>query len=489
MPPVVTAAAQSSRSGLITTVIISITLAVAMIVVAVYFTQEAGKTQKELDILKLNDKGLYTEGATSDPKVNALIADKEFPGITSALDISMAQSDKLAKLVGANLTPDKAAQVASDSVLNATKQMADLNSQKLINFTIPPNASMADAVKAMAAGVAQLAADKKTSDDQVAALQKKLQDQVAADKTVLDDKDKQIADANAKADAAQQQLKDFQSQVTTATNSVTQTGEAKLKELQTSTNTLTTQLQAANTKLTADEKLITQLKGKLHQDRVNPSEAVVQRPAGTIIRVVDQNTCFISIGSHESVIKGLTFEVYDKNRGIPALGDTNAGLSDTNMPVGKASIEVFAVQADTAECRIVRMQPGEQVVIGDLIANLVFDPNTKYDFVVYGSFDLSNSGVPRAEDTELVKRLIVQWGGKIQDHIDVDTDFVVMGTQPVVPQVTDANDPQQISKKNAAEAALQKYEDQITQAERLSIPVMNQNRFLYFTGYFDQARR
>jgi uncharacterized protein (DUF697 family) len=460
---------------LITTVIISITLAVAMIVVAVYFTQEAGKTQKELDILRLNDKGLYTEGATSDPKVNALIADKEFPGITSALDISMAQSDKLAKLVGANLTPDKAAQVASDSVLNATKQMADLNSQKLINFTIPPNASMADAVKAMAAGVAQLAADKKTSDDQVAALQKKLQDQVAADKTVLDDKDKQIAEANAKADAAQQQLKDFQSQVTTATNSVTQTGEA--------------QLQTANTKLTADEKLITQLKGKLHQDRVNPSEAVVQRPAGTIIRVVDQNTCFISIGSHESVIKGLTFEVYDKNRGIPALGDTNAGLSDTNMPVGKASIEVFAVQADTAECRIVRMQPGEQVVIGDLIANLVFDPNTKYDFVVYGSFDLSNSGVPRAEDTELVKRLIVQWGGKIQDHIDVDTDFVVMGTQPVVPQVTDANDPQQIQKKNAAEAALQKYNDQITQAERLSIPVMNQNRFLYFTGYFDQARR
>jgi hypothetical protein len=189
------------------------------------------------------------------------------------------------------------------------------------------------------------------------------------------------------------------------------------------------------------------------------------------------------------VIKGLTFEVYDKNKGIPALGDANAGLSDTSMPVGKASIEVFSVQADTAECRIVRLQPGEQVVIGDLIANLVFDPNTKYNFFVYGNFDLSNSGVARPEDGELVKRLIVQWGGKIQDHIDVDTDFVVMGAQPVVPPVTDANDPQQIMRHNAAQAAFQKYEDQITQAERLSIPVMNQNRFLYFTGYFDQARR
>jgi hypothetical protein len=471
---------------LITTVIISVTIAVAMIVVAVYFTQEASKTERTLQDLRLADKSIYPEGFNPQ-QFDA--AKASFPGLNSAMEISMAQSDQLAKLVGSGLAPDKAAQAAKDSILNTTKQMADLNSQKLINFTLPPNASMADALSAMSKGVAQLAQDKKSSDDQVAGLQKKLQDQVAADKTVLDDKDKQIAEANAKADAAQQQLKDFQTQVQTATNSVTQTGEAKLKELQTTSSSLTTALQQANTKLTADEKLITQLKGKLHQSRVNPSEAVVQQPDGTIIRVVDQNTCFISIGSHQSVIKGLTFEVYDKNKGIPALGDTSTGLSDTNMPTGKASIEVFAVQADTAECRIVRMQPAEQVVIGDLIANLVFDPNTKYNFFVYGSFDLSNSGVPRAEDAELIKRLITQWGGKIQDHIDVDTDFVVMGVQPQVPPVTDANDPQVIMRHDAAVQASQKYEDQIRQAERLSIPVMNQNRFLYFTGYYDQAKR
>jgi hypothetical protein len=488
MPPVVSPAAQSSRSGLITAVIVSVTIAVAMIVVAVYFTQEANKTQKAFDERVLLDKGLYTEGATNDPRVNALPKD-QFPGMTTALDISMAQSDQLAKLVGGNLTPDKAATQARDTISAATKQIADLNSQKLVNFTIPPNASMAQAVSTMASGVAQLAQDKKNSDDQVASLQKKLQDQVAADKTVLDDKDKQIAEANAKADAAAKQLQDFQTQVQTATNAVTQTGDAKLKELQTSTNAMTTQLQAANKKLAADETLINQLKGKLHQNRVNPAEATVQQPDGTIIRVVDQNTCFVSIGSHQSVIKGLTFEVYDKFRGIPPIGDANAALSDTNMPAGKASIEVFSVQADTAECRIVRMQPGEQIVIGDLIANLIFDPNTKYNFVVYGTFDLSNSGVARSEDAELIKRLITQWGGKIQDHIDVDTDFVVMGMEPVVPPVTDPNDPQAINRQNAAKAAFQKYEDQIRDAERLSIPVMNQNRFLYFIGYYDQAKR
>ena len=38
-------------------------------------------------------------------------------------------------------------------------------------------------------------------------------------------------------------------------------------------------------------------------------------------------------------------------------------------------------------------------------------------------------------------------------------------------------------------AALKAFNDLINQASTLHIPVMNQNRFMYFIGYFDQMKR
>ncbi len=40
-----------------------------------------------------------------------------------------------------------------------------------------------------------------------------------------------------------------------------------------------------------------------------------------------------------------------------------------------------------------------------------------------------------------------------------------------------------------AEQAFKAYEDIKTRAVDLHIPVLNQNRFLFLIGYFDQARR
>ena len=159
------------------------------------------------------------------------------------------------------------------------------------------------------------------------------------------------------------------------------------------------------------------------------------------------------------------------------------------MPVGKASIEVYDVGPDSSACRIIKLGTGEHVVVGDLIANLVFDPNTKYNFVVYGDFDLTGSGNPTASDTEVIKRLITQWGGKLQDHVDVNTDFVVMGIPPEVPQITDPSNAGEVAKVQAAKQREAKYQAQISQADSLNVPIMNQNRFLYFIGYYDQAKR
>ena len=484
MPPVV-GPSQGSRSGLITTVIISVTIAVIMIVIAVYYSTAASKAEKDLANLKTVDRGMYYEGAPADAKVTRLTSGpmkEQFPGMNSALEVSMAQSEALAKLLGGNTAPDAAVAQAKATILNASKKVDELNSQKLINFTLPQNASLSEAITALTNQLAQLAADKKNSDDQLVAAKKAQTDQLAAQKQQLDDKDKQIQDAVNRATAAEQKVTEYQNSVQGQLATVTQTDTRTLKELQDQNAKLTADLAASNRRVKDLDSLANGLKGKLHQVRADPSEAVIQQPDGTIVRGAENNRCFISIGSKQSVTLGLTFEVYDKGRGIPRLGD---GLADTGMPVGKASLEVVAVGPDTSECQITKIQPGQQVVVGDYIANLVFDPNTKYNFVVYGKFDMTGSG---ADDAQVVKRLITQWGGKLQDHINVDTDFVILGNEPVAPP-RDPNDPQSMSKYAIYQQELAKYQAQITTATQLSIPIMNQNRFLYFIGYYDQAKR
>ena len=93
------------------------------------------------------------------------------------------------------------------------------------------------------------------------------------------------------------------------------------------------------------------------------------------------------------------------------------------------------------------------------------------------------------DDSQIVKRLINQWGGKLQDKIDVDTDFVVMGSEPQLPAGLDPNNPQDQIRKQRYLKDLAEYQAQVSSASQLSVPIMNQNRFLYFIGYFDQAKR
>jgi hypothetical protein len=486
MPPVISST-QSSRSGLITTVIASVTIAVIMIVVAVYFSTAASKSEKDLASLRTINRGMYYDGAPSDQKVLRLVGQKEqFPGLNSALEISMAQSEQLAKLLAGNAAPDAAVLQARSTISTVSKKVDELNGQKLINFTMPANASLTEVVNAMAAQLAQLAQDKKASDDQLVAAKKSVQDQLATQKAQLDEKDKQIAEAMNKVAAAEQKSIEYQTSIKGSLDTVTQTDSSRLKELQDANAKLTTDLSTVNAKLKASDTMVTGLKSKLHQVRTNPSEAVVQQPDGVIIRNSDNNRCFINIGSRQSVTLGLTFEVYDKGRGIPPLGD---GLSDTNMPVGKASLEVVSVGPDTSECQVTKLQPGQQLVVGDFIANLVFDPNTKYNFFVYGGFDLSGSGAVNDNDAQIIKRLITQWGGKLQDHINVDTDFVVMGAEPMPPAGIDPNNPNDQIRQAAYRQAVAKYQAQVLSASQLSVPIMNQNRFLYFIGYFDQSKR
>ncbi len=70
----------------------------------------------------------------------------------------------------------------------------------------------------------------------------------------------------------------------------------------------------------------------------------------------------------------------------------------------------------------------------------------------------------------------------MQKNIDVDTDFVVMGAEPTIDQFTpeDLEDPLNRQKQEDEKAAYDAYQAELDKAEKLGIPIMNQNRFLVF---------
>ena len=479
MPPAVTPV-QSSRTGLLTALVVAILIAVAMTVTTFYAFEEWGKAEKDRNDLQARMKPIVAEAEFGDPRVQALIAASKDLDVPNALDASMAQGEQFTKLVGAD------AKLGRDSITKAAAEIDAWNTKKLVNFKLGADSSLKDAVDLLTNQLGQLANQKQELANQLAAAEQKTQQTLQAQKDLLDQKDKLIQEANAKAEEQSKQASQYHEQAQEATKALEGSATEQQRKLQTDNAELTKQLQA-NAKQIGDLlKQVGQFKAKLRQVRVSPGEAEVQHPSGSVIRLTDNNTLFISVGRNQSVTPGLTFEVYDRSKGVPPLGE---GLSDSNLPVGKASIEVFNVGADTSECRVTRLSPGEQIAIGDLLKNLIYDPNTKYNFVVYGDFDLTHSGVASPGDAEIVKRLITQWGGRVQKDIDVDTDFVVMGKEPLLPPISDPNDPIEVERNRLTKEKIDKYLAEETKAGQLTIPIMNQNRFLYFIGYYDLAQR
>ena len=119
---------------------------------------------------------------------------------------------------------------------------------------------------------------------------------------------------------------------------------------------------------------------------------------------------------------GITFEVYDKTEGIPALGRTPT--SNNRLPAGKASIEIVRVGQNSSECRVVHSR-GRHHVQGDVMPTWSTTSNRKLQFYVYGEFDVDTTALDTARGRRRQDSLITRWGGTIDDRATVDIDFVI----------------------------------------------------------------
>jgi hypothetical protein len=232
---------------------------------------------------------------------------------------------------------------------------------------------------------------------------------------------------------------------------------------------------------TADERIQRILKEDVWPVRPPPDANVAEyEPDGKVILVDDQaKIVHINLGSDDHVYRGLTFSVYERNQPIPRDGK------------GKAEIEVYNVEKTISAARILRSNPKNPIVADDIAANLIWDPKKTNTFVIAGDFDLTGKGTIDPEGGEKLKNLVEKWGGKVADKVTVNTDFVVLGSQPETPTKPTLEEtstyPNAAEKYDKAVQRLADYKQILSQAQALSIPILNTERFLYFIGYKTQA--
>jgi uncharacterized coiled-coil protein SlyX len=322
--------------------------------------------------------------------------------------------------------------------------------------------------------------------------------ELARQRTELESLRAQVADLNAKLqqknDSIAQMTADFKTQIDLlGADKAALDGKVKVKqdELEAEQNRARQDLEARRTELSmeiasknqrirqletdmsAKDKTIERLRAELDKKRGGGGADVATRQAdGKVLESRDlQNVCYISLGSTDRVVPGLTFTVYPPT-GIPESGE------------GKAKLVVTNARDVISECRIVERTSSDPVVPGDLVANVAYDPQRTFVFVVDGQFDLRGRGEASSEDVKEVKLLIQQYGGQIADQVDVRTDFVVLGTEPQRPERPSENDPEQVwTVYHSRMREFNRYQETLDAAKNMHVPILNTNRFLALIGY------
>jgi len=186
---------------------------------------------------------------------------------------------------------------------------------------------------------------------------------------------------------------------------------------------------------------------------------------------------FLNVGRRQRVALGMTFAVYSNASAIRK--DSKTG----EYAAGKASVEIISVGDDTSTARVIAESKGQPIVRGDVIANAVYDPNKVYKFVVYGNFDTNRDGLATpAERADLVA-LVESWGGKVQDDISGDVDFLVLGSKPVLPPKPTPEQPIEVMQEYIRQDKIvQRYDALYKQAINSSVPILNENRLYTLIG-------
>ena len=471
MPPANT----GNKAALITWTVVATVFGITMAVLAL--VAYAGRNDAELrsDKLRQSYSGVASEADLSTSRITDLKAAAGTGGGGNVVNTLLIREEELANRAAG--TSDFTA--ASEA---AQAKLQSLNASGIENVNA---ANLTGAVDQLVAQVNALKQQNQTlsqnlADAQAGAQQAK--DQSQQQMAALQDQVRQAQQQRQEAIASNQTVDEGKKQLATEF-------DTKVEDLVGNFNATSQQQQQQNQELASSKKKL-QSDFDALQKRFRTrfdADQMITSPDGTIIRSPAGGTLYIDLGRQNHITTGMTFEVYDGVRGIPRM----ESQTDPALPKGKGSIQVVSVNPTQAECRIVQATPGQTIRAGDVIANLAYDKNVPVRFRIYGDFDLDNNGRSDASDRERLSSLVRQFGGEIVDDVTVKTDVLVLGTEPVVPtlQGDERNDPTKQAEQFRLQQQRDQYEAVLNKALSLNIPVLNQNQFLYYIGYYEQIGR
>jgi outer membrane murein-binding lipoprotein Lpp len=470
----------------VTALVVFVILFVTTTILWIYESAERRNRDDRIADYEKDYANVVDKATIGGPEVQALLQSRDQnPQYSnmSAMQIALAQRGELAKAIaGRDAAQPQIVKTMGDAITRATQP--DVTAA---NARVTKADPLANVVRNLADRLAQLQQERNDLAKQVEAAKGETQQAIAQRDKLLKQKDDQIAKVTQEMQGQMAQLATYRQQNEGTVNAIRESSNTTLGQAQAQNEQLTAQLNQANATVTQKQQQIDALSIKLKGIRVNPNEATIQKADGEIVRLPGNDLAHINLGVGDQIVQGMTFEVYDKNNGIPAMGAD--GTRPDEMPSGKASLEVVRIGPSHSEARIIRKEPGHPLVQGDLLVNLVYDKSQKYNFVVYGDFDIDNDGRTSAGDGEVIRRLITQWGGNVVNDVNVNTDFVVMGKEPVVDSAPPQDDAVAQAAHQRAVQELDRYLAVRTTAVSLNIPILNQNRFLNFVGYASQAAR
>lgn len=216
---------------------------------------------------------------------------------------------------------------------------------------------------------------------------------------------------------------------------------------------------------------------KIESIKSTPDNQVMAFKADATVFTADlQNgLIYLNIGSKDHVYPGLTFSIFDRNAPIPKDGK------------GKAEIEVFRVSQSSCVAKVLTSSKRDPVIKNDIAVNMIWNSKTSNTFMVIGEFDFDGNGLVDRNGKAKIEQMIKQWNGRLVKGLTIDTDFLVVGTEPkemdkpTIQQIE--NDPGIEETYEKSIAKFNEYEAMLDKAKVLSVPVFNRQRFMQLTGY------
>jgi outer membrane murein-binding lipoprotein Lpp len=288
-----------------------------------------------------------------------------------------------------------------------------------------------------------------------------LRDELAAAKQEFA---RQVAQIQANADAEKKRLEDARDSAVRTSNDL----QTKLRELQDKILAERRDHRATEDKGKQEnfrlQSELGKVAGELKEYKRPPQETGVD---GTVIRVSEfGGVAYADVGKKDGILLGLPFAVFSQ---------AAMGLPDA---VAKAEARIVRVLESSSELRIYSVT--SPVVAGDVLVNLVYDRQRRLSFRLIGKIDMDDDGL---DDTERLKGLIQQFGGRVDEQLAVQTDYLITGEEPPVlaPPPADAAASERDRYERSRRAFLE-FSGEMVKAQNYGIPVLSLNRFLGLVG-------